>query len=214
MTDCLNHSQSADNALPVFVSAYLAPVAYLALASRYNKVAIEAWENYAKQSIRNRCYILSANGILTLVVPTKRSAEKKIPITQVEIDNSKPWQQNHLRAIASAYGKTPYFEFYFPELEAIILSRETSLFSLNSRLTSWLLRSIGIRTELCKTETYEKNPPIDCRGSFTKQNLFTDFHNRSYIQAFSSKFPFVENLSAVDLLFNLGPESADYLRLE
>lgn len=214
MTDCLNHSQSADNALPVFVSAYLPPVAYLALANRYNKVAIEAWENYAKQSIRNRCYILSANGVLPLVVPTRRSAERKIPITQVEIDYSTPWQQNHLRAIGSAYGKTPYFEFYFPELEAIILSRETSLFSLNSRLTSWLLRSIGIRCEFVETADYSPNPPIDYRQTFTKQTLFRNFHNRSYIQAFSSKFPFAENLSAIDLLFNLGPESADYLRLE
>lgn len=214
MTDCLNHSQSADNALPVFVSAYLAPVAYLALASRYNKVAIEAWENYAKQSIRNRCYILSANGILTLVVPTKRSAEKKIPITQVEIDNSKPWQQNHLRAIASAYGKTPYFEFYFPELESIILSGETNLFALNSRLTSWLCKSIGIRCEFTRTSDYAPTPPIDYRHTFDKKGLLLNFHNRSYIQAFSNKLPFVENLSAVDLLFNLGPESSEYLVLE
>lgn len=214
MTDCLNHSQSADSSLPVFISAYIPPVAYLALASRYDKVAVEAWENYAKQSVRNRAYILSANGILTLVVPTKRSADKKIPITQVEIDNSKPWQQNHLRAISSAYGKTPYFEFYFPELESIILSRETGLFALNSRLTSWLCRSIGIRTGFTRTSDYAPNPPIDYRHTFDKKGLLLNFHNRSYIQAFSNKFPFVENLSTIDLLFNLGPESSEYLVLE
>ncbi len=209
----LNPLQSENNSTALFPTAYFPPIAYFALVKRCNEVAIEACEHFVKQTIRNRAYILSANGVLPMVVPVRRNKQERLPIERLEIDYTTPWQQNHLRAIRSAYGKTPYFEYYFPYFEDTLLSAPKYLLELNTRLTKQLSDFLQIKTKLSNTQQYVKNAPMDFRSLFTKQNLFTDFKTPNYFQAFSNKFPFVQNLSALDLIFNMGGESGQYLRV-
>ncbi len=206
-----NPLQSENKTLPLFSTAYLPPIAYAIMAKEFEHITIETCEHYIKQSIRNRAYILSANGVLPIAVPVKRHKEERLPIEQIEIDYALAWQQNHLRAIRSAYGKTPYFEYYFPEIESILLSNPKTLFELNLNLTKRLFSFLGLRTKLSISSNYQAQTPLDFRQKFTKQNIFTDYPNQTYYQAFSNKFPFQANLSVIDLLFNHGPESAAYL---
>lgn len=203
--------QSENKTLPLFPTAYFPPIAYLVFAKRFGEIVIEGCENYVKQSIRNRAYILSANGVLQLNVPIKRNGEKKILISEVETDNGTAWQRNHLRAIRSAYGKTPYFDYYYPDLESMLLKSPKRLMELNTMLSEYLFRKIGIKTRLLQSSTYAPQSETDMRNSFTKQKLFTDYKNKTYFQAFNNKFPFIENLSCLDLLFNMGTESQQYL---
>ena len=203
--------QSENKAVPLFCTAYFPPIAYLVFAKRFKEIVIETCENYIKQSIRNRTYILSANGVLPLAVPVKRKGEGKMPISEVETDNKTPWQRNHLRAVRSAYGKTPYFDYYYPDLEDMLLKSPGLLLELNTMLCDYLFGKFGIKTRLLRTESYVSQSDSDMRNSFTKQNLFSAYKNKAYFQAFSTKFPFVENLSCLDLLFNMGPEAGQYL---
>lgn len=206
-----NPLPSENKSLPLFPTAYFPPIAYLVFAKRFEEIAIEGCENYVKQSIRNRAYILSANGVLQLNVPVKRSGGEKMPISEMETEDKTPWQRNHLRAIRSAYGKTPYFDYYYPDLESMLLKSPKRLIELNNMLCEYVFRKIGIKTRLVQTTTYAPQSEIDMRNSFTKQNLFTDYRNKTYFQAFNNKFPFVENLSCLDLLFNMGTEAVQYL---
>lgn len=203
--------QSENKTLPLFPTAYFPPISYLVFAKRFEEIVIESCENYVKQSIRNRAYILSANGVLQLNVPVKRNGEKKILINEVETDNGTAWQRNHLRAIRSAYGKTPYFDYYYPDLESMLLKSPKRLMELNTMLSEYLFRKIGIKTRLLQSSTYAPQSETDMRNSFTKQKLFTDYKNKPYFQAFNNKFPFIDNLSCLDLLFNMGTESQQYL---
>src|SRR5664280_3240390 len=112
-------------------TAYLPPVEYFSLISRADEVLIEREENYVKQSFRNRCYILSAYGPQLLSVPVYLGSQHKTPLKEIRIDYSKRWQQVHLRAITASYSSSPYFQFYFENIEKIIARKTDFLFDLN-----------------------------------------------------------------------------------
>ena len=100
-----------------------------------DEVLVEREENYLKQTYRNRCYILSAHGTQTLTVPVYLGSIHKTPVKDIRIDYSKRWQQVHLRAMIASYRASPFFEFYFEEIEKSILKNHEFLIDLNTGLT-------------------------------------------------------------------------------
>ncbi len=71
--------------MPLLSTAFCPPIEYFALLAEYSSVYIEACESYAKQSWRNRCRILSANGPLDLTVPVIHSAAAGLPSADVSL---------------------------------------------------------------------------------------------------------------------------------
>ncbi len=116
-------------------TSYLPPVEYFSLISHANEVFVENEENYIKQSYRNRCYILSAHGPQLLTVPVYLGSQHKTPTKDIRIDYSKRWQQVHLRALTAAYNSSPYFQFYFENIERVISKRIDFLVDLNMELS-------------------------------------------------------------------------------
>ncbi|MEE1096846.1 MAG: WbqC family protein [Bacteroidales bacterium] len=207
-----NQLQSEDKPIVVFPTAYFPPISYLVFAKQYDQVAIDGGEHYIKQSIRNRANILSANGVLSLSVPVSRDKTTRLTSGNIKIDYHTSWQQNHLRAIRSAYGKTPYFDYYFPDLETIILSSPKNLIELNKKIINYLFEKMRIKTQILETTEYVTEPLEDYRNAFTKDSNIFNKKNKPYFQAFCNKYPFIEDLSCMDLLFNMGSESSDYLQ--
>ena len=107
----------------------------------YSSVFIDSGENYQKQSWRNRCRILTADGPQDLMVPVVHSSGRAI--TQIEVEYTTPWVVKFERAVASAYDSSPFFEFYRDEFFAILDSHPATLWELNSRITEWICRKIG-----------------------------------------------------------------------
>ena len=161
--------------------AYLPPIDYFRAMIAYGGYAIERYENYQKQSYRNRCRIYSANGIIPLVIPVIRGESRqqcenslheqcnpqyKQLITEVKIDYSKQWQKQHWRAIHSAYKSTPFFDYYQDDLYPFYSSvKEERLFDLNTKLTSVILNILGLPAELNYTQNYQIYNPNDLRDS-------------------------------------------------
>ena len=83
----------------ILSTAYFPPAEYFSLINNADAVIIEQEENYIKQTYRNRCRILSSNGILILSVPVIKGRNIKAHVKDVTIDYSKRWQQVHLRAL-------------------------------------------------------------------------------------------------------------------
>ena len=108
----------------------------------YSSVFIDSGENYQKQSWRNRCRILTADGPQDWMVPVVHSSGRAI--TQIEVEYTTPWVVKFERAVASAYDSSPFFEFYRDEFFAILDSHPATLWELNSRITEWICRKIGI----------------------------------------------------------------------
>lgn len=192
-------------------TAYFPPAEYFSLIKNAGVVSVETEENYIKQTYRNRCRILTANGILALSVPVKKCSHKKTLIRDVEIDYSKKWQLIHLRAFKSAYNRSPYYLFYFENFEKILLKNHGYLLDLNNTLLENCLEILKINKCIDYTSTYL--PPGSSENDF-RYNIspksISGYQYRKYIQVFSQS-RFIPRLSILDLIFNQGPESSEYL---
>lgn len=192
---------------------YFPPLEYFSFLKSKNEIWIETKERFEKQTYRNRCYILSANKVLPLTVPVK-FAGKKPSMDQVEIDYKEKWLNQHWRAIISAYNKSPFFEYYQPEIEAILFARHDQLLTLNLELLTFCLKALNIDTKIRLTEKYEngsESPIEDMRSVIhpKKDYICNEFYSPiPYHQIFGDKF--VANLSVLDLISCVGPESSSY----
>lgn len=198
----------------ILSTAYLPPVQYFAAIAKHQSFLIEKYENYSKQSFRNRCVIGSANGPLDLVIPVKKAKTVKIPITDVQIDNDYKWQTLHWRAIVSAYKNSPFFEFYEHEFLSFYKNRFENLFDFNLQLIEKAIEITGIEIKPGFTESYLKEYDkniIDKRYTIHPKISNHSSPRAEYIQVFSNKFGFLPNLSVIDLIFNTGPSAGELL---
>ena len=166
--------------------------------------------NYQKQSFRNRAEIYGANGKLKLTIPIKhlhggfRKLDKDVCIAY-DID----WQKKHWKSICSAYRSSPYFEYYESELYPFFQKKQVALFHFNIILIEKLMllieHSFNYQIVNCSPN---KLDILDSLIS-AKKVFKTEF--KTYIQVFRNKYGFIPNLSILDVLFNLGPETKKYL---
>jgi len=193
-------------------TAYLPPIEYYSVISHADEVCIEKQENYVKQTYRNRCYILSAHGPQLLSVPVYLGSLHKTSINDIRIDYSKRWQQVHLRAMTASYNASPYFEFYFENIEKIISKNHEFLFDLNMELMESVLKMLKIKTPVSPTVDFEPvgNLENDFRYRISPK-AESHFIHKKYYQVFNPGNAFVPGLSIIDLLFNLGPEASNFL---
>lgn len=197
-------------------TAYFPPIQYCTKLIDYEEVYIEAQEHYQKQSYRNRCRILSPNGVQSLSIPIERGRSREIPIKDIKIDYSMPWQDNHLRSIITAYQSAPYFDHYLDEFRDIWEKKPAFLFDINMCILDKLSRIIKIKQDLKITDEYIKTPlRKDFRNSIhpkeRMQENDTSFMPAEYMQVFMEKFDFEPNLSILDLIMNEGPMSRTIL---
>ncbi|MBA4322244.1 MAG: hypothetical protein C0408_05440 [Odoribacter sp.] len=198
----------------LFSSAYFPPVPYISLIYKADNVFVENEENYLKQTYRNRCLILSANGPSVLSVPVLSGSFRKTPVKDIKIDYSKRWQQVHLRALISSYKSSPFFEYYFEDIEKILLGNPKFLLELNMKALETVLQITGISTPVFYTKAFEPVSGNDYDFRYTispKKEIPGISSLKDYYQVFSYKFGFVPRLSILDLIFNVGPDSINYL---
>lgn len=194
-------------------TAYLPPIEYFVRIVQSQAVIIEQEENYIKQTYRNRCEIYSSNGKQSLVVPVKKTFGNHTRVRYIKIENSEKWQLNHWRAIVSAYNHSPYFLFYQDELKEYFLMNYEYLLDFNTKLLDVILKLMKIKCNYVFTNNYDKTLPdycLDFRKSF-KPNASQLIYLKKYSQVFSDRYGFLANLSILDLLFNIGPQSSEYL---
>ena len=196
--------------LPV---AYLPPVSWFSVFINNENVLIEKHENYIKQTYRNRCRILSANGTINLTIPIKHQ-HKKIKIDEVEISFAEDWQKIHWRSITSAYNNTPYFEFFQDEMNYFYSNKINLLFEFNIELIKLILKLIKIKEEINFTHEFHENLNPDFRKIISPKNHFQLFTPPPYEQVFSSKLPFAPDLSILDLLCMKGPEASSFFKVK
>lgn len=184
---------------------------YFALILRYEKLIIEKYENFQKQTARNRCYIRGANKIERLSIPVLRPSGQKILTSKIQISSTEKWKREHWRAIQTAYANAPFFEFYAPFIEAELFHPHKNLFNFNIQILELLFKLLDISKSIHFSENYEITPAIhvvDFRNKvgFSKKAIQTHL---PYIQVFGDEF--IPNLSILDLLFCQGNQAKTYL---
>lgn len=172
---------------------------------------MEACENYQKQSYRNRCRIYAENGPQDLNFPIRHvGGTFSLPIKEIPVDYSTPWVQKTQRCIETAYSPSPFFEYYRDELFAILDSHPRTLWELDMRIIRFFMAKIGLKTEIVETSAFASSS-VDIHPKRPNSILRDLGLERPYYQVFSERFGFIPNLSVMDLLFNEGPASLDYL---
>jgi hypothetical protein len=174
---------------------------------------IETCENFSKQTFRNRCSIYTANGKLDLSIYLEKCRRNHLPIKEVKISYTQPWNKMHWRAIVSAYNNSPYFMYYRHEFEIFFTQEYVWLIDYNTQLLSLCLKLLGMDKEIVFTKEYQSRYPdrFDFRDHYRPGRL-SEINFLKYPQVFDYKEGFLPDLSIIDLLFNRGPDSVEYLK--
>lgn len=200
--------------LPLFSTAYLPSVGYMALLSRYEAVSIEVMETFPKQTFRNRAAIATGGGVQMLHLPVVHTDGNHTRTERMAISYQEPWNIRHWRAIITAYNAAPYFLYYRDGLEQILMQHYDRLATLNDALLHYLTKCFKLPTVIQYTIDYlpADHCPIDYRTLLTCKHPPFPVPMPPYSQVFDDRYGFLPNLSSIDLLFNLGPDSCRYLQ--
>ena len=195
-------------------SAYLAPVEYYTKLLAYDKVFVEQYDHYIKQTYRNRCTIAGPSGELALSIPTVKPDTLKCPMKDIRISDHGNWRHLHWNAIESAYNSTPFFEYYKDDFRPFYEKKYEFLLDFNEELRRLVCDLLDMQPAVVYTEHYEPEVANDFRETIRPKHEGEDpaFRPEPYYQVFREKFGFLPNLSIADLLFNMGPEGLVTLR--
>jgi hypothetical protein len=198
-------------------TTYFGPVQWYQKLHRAELVTIEQWEHFQKQTYRNRCLIATTQGVQALTVPVEKPAGAAALIRDLRISDHGNWRRLHWNALQSAYGESPFFEFYQDDIRPFYEGRWTYLLDFNEAIRQKICELMDIQPRVTYSTAYVADARAagvaDFRAAIHPKHPAQDddFAPRAYYQVYQAKHGFLKNLSVLDLLFNMGPESIFYL---
>ncbi|MBR5240905.1 MAG: WbqC family protein [Muribaculaceae bacterium] len=193
----------------ILTPSYLAPISYYRQLNN-SPVIVESYCNYQKQSYRNRCKIATEAGVMTLSIPVEKPSGKVLT-RDVRISLHDNWQHLHWTAIESAYHSSPFFEYYQEELRPFFEPQKFKyLFDFNIELQNTICNLLDITPQIEYSKEYVQAQAgdVDLRELIhPKRPTIEEEKLLPYYQVFSARHGFIPDLSIIDLLFNMGPES-------
>ena len=211
-------------------STYFGPIQWYQKLNRYDECLIERHESFIKQTYRNRMIIPTTNGPLSLTIPTNHDIS--LSMKDIRISDHANWRHVHWNALLSAYGESPFFEYYQDDIRPFYEKKYEFLFDFNMETTEKMIELLDIRPKISITEEYflseERKVKREEFNSFTNHKVESikdfreairpkkplpdaEFESKRYYQVYEQKFGFQPNMSILDLLFNEGNEAIFYL---
>ena len=215
-------------------TTYFGPIQWYQKLYRADEVRIERHETFQKQTYRNRCIIATTQGTQALTVPVERSnSQSSIPqfLKDIRISDHGNWRHLHWNALRSAYGDSPFFMYYEDDIRPFFERRWDYLFDFNEAIIEKMCELLDIQPNIHYTDQYLPSLDrerlrvgasagmgleeglLDCRNTIAPKHPVPDpgFTPQRYYQVYEAKHGFLPNLSILDLLFNMGPESVFWL---
>ena len=192
-------------------TTYFGPVQWYQKLYRSDEAEIEQWESFQKQTYRNRCLIAAPNGIQALTVPVEHTVSPLIK--DLKVSDHGNWRHLHWNALVTAYSESPFFEYYQDDIRPFYEQRWDYLLDYNEAIRTKICELIDIQPKVTLTGEYSRSSDNDYREAIRPKHSAPDpdFTPRPYYQVYQQEHGFLPNLSILDLLFNMGPESIFYL---
>jgi WbqC-like protein family len=185
--------------MTVVATTYFPTCAYVKTLCKNEEVVMDLGEHYVKQTLRNRCSILTSLGVQNLSIPVIRPNGNKSITKDILVSDEVNWRRDHWRTIKAAYSSAPYFEHYGEEVERLIFQRTPELYKFNINILNQIKNWLTLPFEIQLSATYIESTIVD------KRSFIFDSIDQSYLQIFSDNNQFYPNLSILDALFCLGP---------
>ncbi|HOJ24455.1 MAG TPA: WbqC family protein [Bacteroidales bacterium] len=192
-------------------SLLLPPISLFIDLLQVDEWILEINETYTKQTLRNRYYIATNQGIRAMIIPIKKVNGSHTKTKDILLDDSAAWLKYHHKTLVTNYRNSAYFDYYEDDI-INIFSHYKKLYELNIAFIKWILEQLDINIKVSITENYEKQYSIDYIDDRDKYAKYENIQLPYYRQVFIDKVGFISNLSILDLLFNLGAESVIYLK--
>lgn len=193
---------------PLIASFYAGNVSFYSKLAYYPHLITDVHQHYVKQTYRNRCQIITANGVMDLIIPIEKPHGVKTIDKDIKIADEN-WQKIHWGALEAAYRQSPFFMYYEDDLRPFYHQKYTYLVDYNQALQECLCALLGIEPSLTHSTAYMQANENDFRTCIHPKHPQNDAHFKAvpYYQVFEQKHGFIPNASIFDLLFNMGNES-------
>ena len=205
----------------ILSSTYFGPVQWYQKLCRHGHVAIERYDHFMKQTYRNRCVIAAANGPQALTVPVEKGETQPLLMKDVRISDHGNWRHLHWQALSSAYGMSPFFDYYADDIRPFFERKWEYLFDYNYEIAQKMMELVNPNDHA--------NPPtasLPGEGMTSRAESYAPFNPiyfpspgsgagdgvSPYYQTFQRRHGFLPGMSILDLLFNMGPEALLVLR--
>jgi len=190
---------------------YFPNIAHFVAIAHAQSVTFEEDDNFLKQTYRNRAYIYAANGKLLLNIPVIHTQKNRQKYRDVKISQETNWQDLHWKSLLSAYRTSPFFEYYEDDLNPLFTTKANYILDFNLKCFETICECLQLETDYLKTTEYQKTVEDKFDFRFLVSAKTEEQKFEPYKQVFDSKYGFLNNLSILDLLFNEGPNSLNYL---
>lgn len=192
---------------------YFPSISHFAAMIQAEKIVFEVEDNFQKQTNRNRTYIYSPNGVQILNIPIKHSKQSHQKTKDIQIEPDFDWQKQHFKSLEAAYRSSPFFEYFEDDIQPLFVKKHKFLMDLNFEVHEILTKCMRIKLDFSITleyfHTVDSNT-TDLRFLANGKKDHSQFEH--YPQVFDDKHGFINNLSILDLLFNEGKFTTEYLK--
>lgn len=194
-------------------SQYIGSCSYWNLLLQTDEIYLDKHEHYVRRSYRNRAHILGANGLLRLSIPLEHGKSQHAAMKDVRISYNDNWQSLHWHSFTSAYRRSPFFEYYEDYFRKFYEEKYDLLMDYNIELMKTIATILKVDLSIKFSEKYYAKDEFEGKDyrSLFLPNKNSDINFAYYPQVFNDRFPFEKDLCVLDVLFNVGTRSKEYL---